>query len=153
MPGLGSSIRRAAPGGARYVTTFVAKMLETAREQAVLGFETTLLLPVRITNAFRQYVMRGADSIWLADKRLVFFENGVPRCSKDKRGVWHPDPAMFDSMIVRYVPGTDLDARPRLHEWKVPAHVTDDDIDRYKQMRVPLYDIDRSDVFDVSVPN
>lgn len=113
---------------------FVPKMLAKAKHEAAHGFHSTLLLPLRITDGFRRYILRaGASDLILPDKRLVFFENGVPRCHIDKQGRTHPDTAMFDSMIVQYRPG-QWDT-PRLSEWKVPKHVFPEDISRWEDRR------------------
>jgi hypothetical protein len=108
---------------------FVARILPKAKAEAANGFTSLFLLPLRVTEAFRWYVLRGASDLILTKKRLVFFEQGAPRCSYDRHGRPRADCAMFDSMLVRYVPGWT--GRPRLSEWKVPPHVTPDMIDRW----------------------
>lgn len=112
---------------------FVQKLLPKAKYWAQEGFGSTLLLPLRVTKAFKTHILSGATDLIFPDSRLVFFENGVPRCSVDKRGNLRPDPAMFDSIIVRYTP--DLRPTPRLGLWKVPPHVTADDIERARLRR------------------
>ncbi len=107
---------------------FVKMMLRKAKEEALAGFTSTLLLPLRVTRAFKDYVLDGASDLLLCDKRLVFFEAGVPRCSMDRKGKLRPDTALFDSMIVRYTPGRH--GAPRLGLWKVPKHVMAEDLDR-----------------------
>lgn len=104
-------------------------ILPKAKIEAEHGFTSEFLLPLRITGAFRNYVLRGASDVILPTKRLVFFENGVPRCSYDEKGKPRADCAMFDSMIVRYQPGTH--DWPRLSEWTVPKHVLKSDIERW----------------------
>jgi hypothetical protein len=110
---------------------FVQWMLEKAkREASAFGFTSTLLLPMRVTVAFRQHVLRGAAELLFADSRLVFFEGGAPRINAKKyeQGKLVPDPAMFDSIIVRYQPG--IHVRPKIGEWHVPMHVTLADLER-----------------------
>lgn len=133
-----------------YYTPFVTRMLARAEMMRANGFESTLLLPLRITRAFRKHVLRGATQLLFCDKRLVFFEDGVPRCSQDKRGKWRPDTAMFDSIIVRYVPGKPVCEFADVGEWQVPVHVTQDDIDRYVQSR-PVLSL-REELLDVVGP-
>ncbi len=60
--------------------------------------------------------MDGAAEVLLADRRLYFFENGHPKL--DSYG--GPCAAMFDSMIVRYLPGHYPDG-PKLKLWKAPT--------------------------------
>lgn len=87
---------------------FIPKILEWAvfmRDE--YGFSSTFLLPLRINESFFENIMGVANEVWLCDKRLVFWENGKPRYSMNKRtGKMNtsPDTAMFDSMIVRYLP-------------------------------------------------
>lgn len=96
---------------------FVAKMLPYAKAMSVYGCDSTLLLPVRITKAFNDHVMAGAAQVYFCDKRIIFNENGKPRL--DAKG--HPAPAMFDSMIVRYIHGYH-NQRPQFDLWRVPPH-------------------------------
>src|SRR5678809_365455 len=108
---------------------FVQRILAHAKGQArLLDFSSTLLLPLRVTKAFKAHILNGAADLIFPSSRLVFFENGVPRCSVDKAGKLRPDPAMFDSIIVRYLPGNW--STPRVSIWEVPPHVTADDIER-----------------------
>jgi hypothetical protein len=97
---------------------FVAMMLEKAKKEATYGFTTTLLLPVRITKAFHHHVLYGATEVLFCDKRIAFWENGAPKLDP-KTG--KPTGALFDSMIVRYIPGIRF-SPPRVGSWKVPAH-------------------------------
>ena len=118
---------------------FVQRMLGKAKHEAAQGFASTLLLPMRVTKAFKQHVLCGAAQLIFPDKRLVFFENGVPRINERawrEHGVLRADPALFDSILVRYLPGTPLDARPALDVWKVPPHVTADDLERARVRKV-----------------
>lgn len=104
-------------------------ILPKAKIEAEQGFTSEFLLPLRITGAFRQYVLRGASDVILPTKRLVFFENGLPRCSYNEKGKPRADVAMFDSMLVRYRPGT-WDG-PRISEWTVPKHVLKSHIEQW----------------------
>lgn len=97
---------------------FVGKMLLKAKEEAARGFESTLLLPVRITKAFRLHVLCGATYLLFCDKRIAFWENGAPKINPE---TGKPDGALFDSMIIRYLPGQRFSA-PRAGVWKVPFH-------------------------------
>ena len=97
---------------------FAAKMLKKAKEQAKIGFTTTLLLPVRITKAFHAHVLCGATHLLFCDKRIAFWENGAPKLDPKTQ---KPTGALFDSMIVRYLPGQRFSA-PRVGSWKVPPH-------------------------------
>lgn len=111
---------------------FAAMMLEKAKREAhSFGFTSTLLLPMRVTKAFRAHVLRGASELLFCDARLVFFEGGAPRINKknfEKENRLTPDPALFDSIIVRYAPG--IHVRPKIGEWHVPPHVTREDLER-----------------------
>ena len=109
--------------------SFVAAMLACAKTWAIHDFDSTLLLPMRVTKAFRAHVLNGAADLIFPDKRLTFVENGLPRCSYDKQGKVRADPALFDSILVRYQPGHWQ--RPRLSEWHVPPHVSKADLDRW----------------------
>lgn len=102
--------------------SFVPLILKKARKEAERGFSTTLLLPMRVTIAFRKFVLNrdsGAAELLFVSGRIVFFEDGKPRWNveKLKEGKYVPDPAMFDSIIVRYTPGC-----PPLSvgEWTLP---------------------------------
>lgn len=98
---------------------FVQQMLLTAYLEALCGdFATTLLLPMRVTEAFRKWVLRGAAELLFCDKRITFWENGAPRINP-RTG--KPDSALFDSIVVRYVPGHE--GPPEVGEWAVPVHV------------------------------
>lgn len=98
---------------------FVQDILAKARQEAALGFATTLLLPLRITGAFKRYVLSdgGASDLLFCDKRITFYDHGTPRL--DAKG--NPCSAMFDSVIVRYVP--DHGGLTRTGIWTVPPHV------------------------------
>jgi phage N-6-adenine-methyltransferase len=96
---------------------FVGQMLAKAKWEADKGFTSVLLLPMRVTVAFRAHVLRGAAELRFCDKRITFWENGAPRINP-RTG--KPDPALFDSIVVVYRPGI---SDPRVSVWQVPPHV------------------------------
>lgn len=110
---------------------FIQRLLPYALNQAFnFGFSTTLLLPMRVTKAFKAYVLKGASDLLFCDSRLTFFENGIPRLNEKnwrerRRAV--ADPAVFDSIIVRYRPNV---TKLNVGIWHVPKHVSTDDLDR-----------------------
>lgn len=111
---------------------FVQRLLIEAKDRSRRGdFASTLLLPLRVTKAFKAHILNGAAELLFCDARITFFENGAPRLNEKK---WREDakavgdPAVFDSIIVRYLPGEF--ARPRIDVWQVPKHVTADDLAR-----------------------
>lgn len=107
---------------------FVQKMLAKAVEQKERGFATTLLLPMRVTNAFKEYVIGHASDLLFCSSRITFSENGLPRLNAKQaaKGKKVGDPAMFDSIIVRFYPGASpLD----VNMWHVPPHVTREDLE------------------------
>ena len=109
-------------------------LLEKAKEEAQIGFCSTLLLPLRITRSFRRHVLDGAAEVLLPDKRFVFFEDGAPRINRRmfvEKGKVIADGALFDSVLVRYEPGHV--GPPVLKTWKVPKHVTADDLERARE--------------------
>jgi phage N-6-adenine-methyltransferase len=96
----------------------IGKVLKHAKAMCREGFDTTLLLPLRITKAFREHVMdHGAAQVYFCNKRITFYENGKPRL--DSKGV--PQAAVFDSIIVRYMHGYH-NALPQFDIWRVPPH-------------------------------
>ena len=97
---------------------FVAKMLAKAKQEVQRGFTSVLLLPMRVTKAFRLHVLDGASELLFCDKRITFWENGAPRVNP-KTG--KTDGALFDSVVVVYRPGCPL--RPTVDVWHVPPHV------------------------------
>ena len=103
---------------------FAAAMIKKAHEEAKKGFTSTLLLPMRVTKQFRKHVLHGAAQLIFPDKRICFYENGAPRWNEEalKKGGYQMDPALFDSIIVRFKPGMWI--YPRVSEWKVPPHYT-----------------------------
>ena len=115
---------------------FIQRLLPHALHEAFnMGFETTLLLPMRVTKAFKAYVLKGASDLLFCDTRLTFFENGLPRLNEknfQERGRVVADPAVFDSIIVRYRPNvTTLN----VGIWHVPPQVTKDDLARAVERR------------------
>lgn len=104
---------------------FVQRLLWKAKQETQGGFSTTLLLPMRVTKAFKAHVLNGASDLLFCDSRIVFFEHGEPRWNAKALadGRYVPDPAMFDSIIVRYTPG-DWSKGPRVGLWHVPEHVS-----------------------------
>lgn len=120
---------------------FIQKMLARAKYWAGEGFSSTLLLPMRVTGAFKAHVLKGASELLFCDTRLTFFENGVPRLNEKKYGKRGKkgqllkvptDPAIFDSIIVRYEPRAD---NLFVDVWKVPKHVTKIDLERAADLR------------------
>lgn len=94
------------------------------------GFTTTLLLPMRVTKAFKAHILKGASDLLFCDSRITFFENGVPRLNEKQwreKGRAQADPAVFDSIVVRYRPGTTA---LNVGIWQVPKHVLQLDLDR-----------------------
>lgn len=104
---------------------FVPQMLAQAVRQRDLGFTSTLLLPMRVTKAFTWIIVPEANELWFCDKRICFYENGEPRWNAKAlaEGRYVPDPAMFDSIIVRFLPGLAITRRLETDIWHVPAHV------------------------------
>ena len=113
---------------------FIQKILPLAKANALhCGFSSTFLLPMRVTKAFKSHVLQGASDLIFPDKRIVFFENAVPRINLKNwltKGKLGADPAVFDSIVVCYTPGTPLYASPKLGIWEVPQHVTAGDLAR-----------------------
>lgn len=116
---------------------FVQKILRKARLEALyFDFSSLLLLPLRVTKAFRSEVLKGASDLIFPDKRLVFFENGLPRLSDkvwNEKGRAATAGALFDSILVGYKPG--VWERPLIGEWRVPVHVTAEDLERAAERR------------------
>lgn len=108
---------------------FVPRILAKAKWQHWVT--STFLPPLSITKGFHAHVLNGAAEVILPDKRLVFFENGLPRINAKtfrEKGKATADCALFDSCIIRYVPGHV--GPPALRGWKVPPHVTKLDLER-----------------------
>lgn len=97
---------------------FIKPVVYKAVVEAAFGFSTLLLLPLRMTQITRWAVFESGSVVdWLfCDKRITFFEDGVPRL--DRHG--NPSPALFDSMLVLIGPGYH---RPRVAPYHVPDHV------------------------------
>ena len=118
---------------------FIQKILPLAKANALhCGFTSVFLLPLRVTKAFKAHILIGAADLVFPDKRIVFFENGAPRINQKlwlTKGKLSADPAIFDSIIVRYAPGTPVDASPKLSTWEVPIHVTAQDLERARRLQ------------------
>lgn len=120
---------------------FIQRLLKVARTWRGHGFASTLLLPMRVTKGFKDHIIDGGAELFFCDKRITFFENGVPRLNERqllKRGKNgqplkpHGDGSVFDSIIVRFDPrirNTDVKL------WNVPKHVTADDLARAVERR------------------
>ncbi len=102
---------------------FVKQLLAKAKYQRWEGFTSVLLLPLRVTKAFADFVMEGASEVRLCDRRITFWENGAPRLNKKvgSANFGKPDPALFDSMVVVYRPGK-FERAPLFSMWEVPDH-------------------------------
>lgn len=97
-------------------------LAKAAYEAWANAFTSVHLLPLRLNAALRTAIF-GSEQVshWLfPDKRIAFWENGAPRMGRDKRsGVMRPMPALFDSTILVFGPGTHV--TPKIGEWKVPT--------------------------------
>lgn len=114
---------------------FIQSMLAKAKQEAVAGFTSVLLLPMRTTKAFHAHVLDGASELLFCSKRLTFFENGIPRLNEalwKKQGRPRSDGAVFDSIVVIYRPGVQA---LRAGAWQVPKHVTKADLERAAERR------------------
>lgn len=114
---------------------FTQALIAWARAMAAEGFASTLLLPMRVTAAFKEHVLTGASELLFCDARIPFFENGLPRLNETtwtKKGKAVADAALFDSIIVRFLPQLkDTNpSPPRLGVYELPVCVTKDDLDR-----------------------
>lgn len=118
---------------------FVQMILAVAEWQAKQGFTSTLLLPMRVTKAFRRYILASASDLLFCDHRLYFFENGLPRLNEKnwrEKGIATPDSALFDSIVVRFSPDRFTGRRSlNVGEWRVPIHVTPQDLERAAEAR------------------
>lgn len=101
---------------------FVRYILLKAKQEAVKGFASTFLLPLRASRAFHQHVLYGAAELWFCNKRITFWENGAPKLTLTKKGTHEVTGALFDSIIVRYASGLRF-SPPRAGSWEVPPHV------------------------------
>ncbi|KKN41447.1 hypothetical protein LCGC14_0723180 [marine sediment metagenome] len=111
-----------------YGRSFVPQLLAKAAQEASLGFDTTLLLPLRVTKAFRQWIIGSASTLYYCDRRICFWEDGHPRWNAKRltHGRLTPDPAMFDSIVVRFDPHVVASKRLsslRTDIFQVPPHV------------------------------
>lgn len=99
---------------------FVQEVLARAHAQARLyRFTSVLLLPMRVTVAFRRHVLRGASQLLFCNQRLIFWENGAPRINPE---TGKPDGAMFDSIVVVFRARANASSRPPLvGEWTAPT--------------------------------
>lgn len=118
---------------------FIQKLLAHASNEARLkGFTSALLLPMRVTKAFRAWILPHASDLLFCDARLTFFENGVPRLN-ETQWVKHQklvgDPAVFDSIITLFRPER---ASLNVSTWHVPKHVMRVDLERALQRREQL---------------
>lgn len=113
---------------------FIGKILPVAKRQAAKGFRSVFLIPMRVTKAFKGHIMDGAKDLLFCDSRIVFFENGVPRLNAKKfaEGKLVADAAVFDSIVVVY---EGVHAKPNVGLWRVPDHVTQDDLERAANLR------------------
>ena len=102
---------------------FIGKILPKAKDQAVLrDFTSVFLIPMRVTVAFKRHILSGASELLFVDRRLIFWENGAPRYTFDKKAGKmrdKPDAAMFDSIVVIYRPG--VKDEPRVGVWTAPS--------------------------------
>lgn len=108
---------------------FIQKLLPCAKQWKTHGFTSVLLLPMRVTKAFKAHILDGASDLLFCDSRITFFENGVPRLNDKawrEKGKAVADPAVFDSIVVIYQPHRDFS----VGIWNVPKHVTVDDLAR-----------------------
>lgn len=119
---------------------FVASLLAKAKAEAAVGMTSTHLLPMRVTRAFHAHILNGASDLLFCDKRLVFFEDDVPRLNEKswrEKGVLVADTAMFDSIIVRFTPGHR--GGPNVGAWSVPEHVSADDLARAERRLIKMF--------------
>jgi hypothetical protein len=104
---------------------FVQRIIPKALAEAARGFTSVFLLPLRVTDTFKRYIVRdGASDLLFCDTRICFYEDGHPRWNAKAlaEGRHVPDSALFDSVVVIFQPGV----RTGLHVdlWKVPPHAT-----------------------------
>jgi len=103
---------------------FVQQIVPYAVRMQHAGFTSVFLLPLRVTETFKSYIVEnGASELLFCDKRICFYENGQPRWNAKQlaQGRHVPDPAIFDSIVVIFRPGISKRARTGL--WRVPPHV------------------------------
>lgn len=120
---------------------FIQKLLARAHVWRDHGFASTLLLPMRVTKGFKKHIIGGGAELFFCDKRITFFEDGVPRLNerlfrtprKDGQPrVPRGDGSVFDSIIVRFDPRI---SHTHADIWQVPKHVTADDLARAVERR------------------
>ncbi len=101
------------------------------------GFAATLLLPLRTTSDWWNWLIRsqhneeGAAVIAFCDKRICFYEGGQPRWNAKEllKGNYRPDSAVFDSVVVHFAPPRSPFTEPNesfatcFRLWEVPPHV------------------------------
>lgn len=99
------------------------------------GFASTLLLPLRTTSEWWQFLLahqhdeEGAAVIATCDSRIYFYENGSPRWNAKEleKGKYRADSAAFDSVIVHFAPWTDITQEYNRSTcftvWQVPDHL------------------------------
>lgn len=96
---------------------FAAKLIRKARQEAGHSFTSTLLLPMRVTAAFKRDILPHAAELLFCDSRITFWENGSPRINPRTGKL---DRAMFDSIVVRFIAGHT--GGPKVGVWQVPPH-------------------------------
>jgi hypothetical protein len=114
---------------------FIQSLVARAAFWSTHGFTSTLLLPLRVTKAFKAQILGAASSLLFCDARLTFFEHGIPRLNERQwidRGRAVADPAVFDSIVVRFAPER---CSLQVGIWRVPKHVTADDLLRAVERR------------------
>lgn len=111
---------------------FIQRLLGHAKSEARLKeFRSTLLLPMRVTKAFKAHILNGASDLLFCDARIPFFENGLPRLNEKQwreKGKAVADAAVFDSIVVRYQPGSW--PQPRVGIFEMAKLVTALDLER-----------------------
>jgi hypothetical protein len=116
---------------------FIRDLLIKASAEQTNGFLSALLLPVRMTRAFHQFVLAGDARVLICDKRIAFFEDGLPRLNERQwreKGKATADPALFDSMIVVFDP-TRMGRATTIEAWRVPPHVSKADLELAAEAR------------------
>lgn len=116
---------------------FIGKILPVAKRQREAGFTSVFLIPMRVTQAFKSHIMVGASDLLFCDKRITFFEHGVPRLNTTslEKGRLVGDSAVFDSIIVVYDGTRRTTGRPDVRMWQVPPHVSQADLERAADQR------------------
>lgn len=113
----------------RFVNAFVPLCAEAA---ATKGFASTLLLPLRTTSDWWQFLLEnqrtvlGAAHVDFCDRRICFYEDGHPRWNAKElaKGKYRPDSAVFDSVVVHFTADTrQAHHRTNFGTFAVPPHV------------------------------